>query len=144
MSDNQEENVPELSSVKSRWGDIDKDNFGYASNEERLEKRGLEDWELVEKIPESQNRVPYWFMAVVVIVLLVGIGLSFPFWGNRPGVTVNWVDWITDPGFLGSLVYATVGALFVHHMVYLYGSPKAGRLDSDKENQSQNDVDEKK
>ena len=118
---------------KSEWGQQSKDHFGYASDKERLEKRGMEDWELVEKIPESQRRVPYWFMAVVVIVLLVGVGLSFPFWGLRPGVKVDWVEWVKDPGFLGSLVYITVAGIFVYVMVNMYGSTVAGRLDSDKE-----------
>src|SRR5450631_2283606 len=107
----------ELANEESQWGEHRKDNFGYASDEERLEKRGMEDWELVEKIPESQRKVPYWFMAVVVMVLLVGVGLSFPFWGLRPGVVVKWTDWVTDPGFLGSLVYVTVAATFVYYMV---------------------------
>lgn len=122
-----------LTSEESQWGELRKDNFGYATDEERLEKRGMEDWELVEKIPESQRNVPYWFMAVVVIVLLVGVGLSFPFWGLRPGVVVKWTDWVKDPGFLGSLVYISVGGAFIYYMIYMYGSPAAGRLDSDRE-----------
>ena len=130
---------PELKRVEPHWGEQRKDNFGYVSDEERLEKRGMEDWELVEKIPESQNKVPYWFMAVVVIVLLVGVGLSFPFWGLRPGVTVDWRDWVRDPGFLGSLVYISAAAAFVYYMVYLYGTSTAGRLDSDKNKHSEAD-----
>ena len=75
-----EENDKQLKSVgrESKWGEYRQDHFGYASDKERLDKRGMEDWELVEKIPESQLKVPYWFWAVVVIVLLVGVGLSFP------------------------------------------------------------------
>lgn len=131
----------DLTNEETQWGELRKDNFGYASNQERLDKRGMEDWELVEKIPESQRNVPYWFMAVVVVVLLIGVGLSFPFWGLRPGVVVKWTDWVKDPGFLGSLVYISVGAAFIYYMIYMYGSPAAGRLDSDKELQdkSQND-----
>jgi hypothetical protein len=127
----------DLSNEETKWGELRKDHFGYASDEERLEKRGMEDWELVEKIPESQRKVPYWFMAVVIIVLLVGVGLSFPFWGLRPGVEVDWRDWVKDPGFLGSLVYITAAAAFVYYMVNLYGSPSAGKLDSDKTDQSE-------
>ena len=52
-------------SVQSQWGKADAEHFGYESDEERKSKRGLEDWELVEKIPESQKPVPYWFFAVV-------------------------------------------------------------------------------
>lgn len=122
----------DLPTDNAKWGEVKQDNFGYASDAERLEKRGMEDWELVEKIPESQQNVPYWFMAVVVIVLMVGVGLSFPFWGLRPGVVVKWSDWVTDPGFLGSIVYISVAAVFVWYMVHMYGSNAAGRLDSDK------------
>jgi hypothetical protein len=134
----QPENKLELSNEETKWGELRKDNFGYASDKERLEKRGMEDWELVERIPDSQLKVPYWFMAVVVIVLLVGVGLSFPFWGLRPGVVVKWTDWVTDPGFLGSLVYIAVASGFVYYMVNLYGSSQGGRLDSDKELQKEN------
>jgi drug/metabolite transporter (DMT)-like permease len=81
-------------------------------------KRGLEDWEIVEKIPESQKPVPYWFFAVVVVVLLVGIGLSFPFWGLRPGDNRPWLDW----GFLIALVYIAVAGSFVWYMVRMFGS----------------------
>lgn len=123
----------EFAKEQSTWGELRRDNFGYASNEERLEKRGMEDWELVEKIPESQLKVPYWFWAVVAIVLLVGVGLSFPFWGLRAGVVVHWQDWVQDPGFLGSLVYLAAAGAFVWYMVNMYGSSAAGRLDSDKE-----------
>jgi hypothetical protein len=121
--------------VESHWGKTDAQHFGYASDDERKAKRGLEDWELVEKIPESQRPVPYWFFAVVVVVLLVGVGLSFPFWGLRPGDNRPWLDW----GYLIALVYIAVAAAFVWHMVRMYGSSKAGRLDSDPENRNDQD-----
>jgi hypothetical protein len=133
----QRDENPELTNENPKWGEPRKDNFGYASDEERLEKRGMEDWELVEKIPESQLNVPYWFWAVVAIVLLVGVGLSFPFWGLRPGVVVKWTDWVKDPGFLGSLLYIGVAGAFVWYMVNMYGSPAAGRLDSDQEGENE-------
>lgn len=129
-----EDNNLEISKdEETKWGVNRKDHFGYASDAERLEKRGMEDWELVEKIPESQLSVPYWFWAVVASVLLVGVGLSFPFWGLRPGVSVDWTEWVKDPGFLGSLVYVSAAGAFVWYMVNMYGSARAGRLDSDKE-----------
>ena len=127
-----------MSNEETQWGKNRSDNFGYASDQERLEKRGMEDWELVEKIPESQGKVPIWFMAVVVCVLLVGVGLSFPFWGLRPGVEVNWVDWVKDPGFLGSLVYVTVAIIFIYFMVTRSGKSSVNKADSDKENSNSN------
>ena len=128
MADNSEEEIKGLSGVEeSRWGEQASDHFGYASDEERLAKRGMEDWELVEKIPESQKGIPYWFAAVVVAVLLVAVGLSFPFWGNRPGYERAWVDW----GFVAALFYISAAGAVVYFMVQLYGSSTGGKLDSD-------------
>ncbi len=117
-----------LKPIKSQWGERPDDHFGYASEEERLAKRGMEDWELVDKIPESQRGVPVWFIAVVVVVLLVAIGLSFPFWGDRPGFERSWFNW----GFVAAIAYLIGAGTFVYFMVNLYGSQAAGRLDSDK------------
>lgn len=113
---------------QSEWGKAPEDHFGYASDEERLAKRGMEDWELVENISESQQGVPYWFVGVIITVLLVAVGLSFPFWGDRPGFERAWVDW----GFLAALFYIAVAAGLVYFMVQLYGSRIGGRLDSDR------------
>jgi hypothetical protein len=118
--------------VHPEWGHNPEDHFGYASDAERLAKRGMEDWELVSKIPASQRRIPYWFIAVVVIVLLVAVGLGFPFWGQRPGVKIEWFNW----GFVAAIVYVAVAATFVYFMTNLYGSERAGRLDSDPESEA--------
>ena len=126
---NQPESKPKLSEVDGQWGKKPRDHFGYKSEEERLAKRGLEDWELVNSIPESQKPVPKWFIGVVLVVLLVAIGLSFPFWGDRVGYEREWVNW----GFAVALVYIGVAATFVYFMVRLYGSKVGGRLDADKE-----------
>lgn len=115
--------------AQAEWGKNDAEHFGYASDEERKSKRGLEDWELVERIPLSQKPVPYWFYAVIGVVLLIGVGLSFPFWGLRPGDNRPWLDW----GFLFAIVYIAIAAAFVRLMVRMYGSARAGRLDSDPE-----------
>ena len=133
--DEQDKPTAPLSSVESQWGKTDADHFGYESEDDRKTKRGLEDWELVEKIPDSQKPVPYWFFAVVVVVLLVGIGLSFPFWGLRPGDTRSWIDW----GYLVALVYIAVAGSFVWYMVRMYRSSSAGRLDSDSEKEKPED-----
>lgn len=129
-----EQKSPPLEAVESQWGKADAENFGYESEEDRKAKRGLEDWELVEKIPESQRPVPYWFFAIIGVVLLIAIGLSFPFWGRRPEDTRPWLDW----GFLFALVYIVAAGAFVWFMVRLYGSARAGRLDSDPQ-KSRND-----
>ncbi len=117
-----------LTNVDSQWGEKAEDHFGYASDEERRAKRGLEDWELVETIPESQKNIPYWFVAIIVVVLLVAIALSFPFWGNRPGHQPEWFNW----GFVAALFYIAAAGALVYFMVQLYGSSSGGKLDSDK------------
>jgi len=124
------ENIKGVSEVKElSWGEHSSDNFGYASNEDRLAMRGLEDWELTETISESQRGVPYWFAGVTGAVLLISVGLGFPFWGLRPGDQRPWLDW----GFGIALVYVALGSVFLYFMVNLYGSTIGGRLDSDKE-----------
>ncbi len=127
--DNKVQHPVGLTETEAKWGEVPESNFGYASDEERREKRGLEDWELVNSIPESQRGVPPWFIAVILIVLLVAIGLSFPFWGDRVGYERDWVNW----GFGAALLYILVAAGFVYFMVNFYGSRFAGRLDHDNE-----------
>lgn len=141
MAANDSEEAKSLSGVEEpHWGEQTSDHFGYASDEERLAKRGMEDWELVEKIPESQKGIPYWFAAVVVAVLLVAVGLSFPFWGNRPGYERDWVDW----GFVAALFYISAASALVYFMVQLYGSSSGGTLDSDKDKGSADGKNEEK
>ena len=126
--ENENESKQQLTEVEPEGGKRPDDHFGYASDEERRAKRGLEDWELVETIPESQKGIPYWFVAIIITVLLVAIGLSFPFWGNRPGHQVEWFNW----GFVAALFYIAGASALVYFMVQLYGSKSGGRLDSDK------------
>ncbi len=133
--DEQNKPTTSLGSVEPQWGKADAEHFGYESDEDRKSKRGLEDWELVEKIPESQKSVPYWFFAVAAVVVLVGIGLSFPFWGLRPGDERPWINW----GYPVAIVYMAVAGSFVWYMVRMYGSSKAGRLDSDPEKEKPED-----
>ncbi|MDX8390949.1 MAG: hypothetical protein R8K53_00015 [Mariprofundaceae bacterium] len=133
----QAEEVPRPSSpVKKEWGKIPEDHFGYASEEDRLNKRGLEDWELVEKIPESQRHVPVWFIGIIIMVLLVAFGLTLPFWGDRPEAPRPWFTW----GHVAAAVYAVLASIFIYFMTNLYGSNLAGRLDHDPENED-NDID---
>ncbi|WP_297497811.1 hypothetical protein [Ferrovum sp.] len=116
------EPAPPLSEIQPEWGQRDKEHFGYASDEERKAKRGLEDWELLESVPLSQKPVPYWFFAVIVVVLLVAVGLAFPFWGTRSGHQKHWLDW----GFLLALVYIAGAGTFVYFMVRMYGAAHPG------------------
>ena len=133
---------PPVGAVKDeKWGKVPDDNFGYASDEERRAKRGLEDWELLESVPRSQKGVPKWFIAVIVAVLLVAIGLSFPFWGDRPGYERDWINW----GFGAALLYLAVFGTFVYFMVNKY-SPSVDGMESGedgKENSSNETITQK-
>lgn len=131
-NDQQTENHEPVKAVEdAKWGELPADNFGYASDEERRAKRGLEDWELIDAIPDSQKPVPRWFFGIIVAVMLVAVGLSFPFWGDRPGYEREWINW----GFGAALLYIVVFGAFVYFMVNFYGSKIAGRLDNDKLNE---------
>ncbi len=126
MGESDKEQNPQLQELKEKkWGEIPDDNFGYESDEERRQKRGLEDWELVEKIPQSQKGVPKWFVAVIIAVLLVAIGLSFPFWGDRPGYEREWIDW----GFGAAILYLLIFGGFVYVMVNVYSPSVDGSED---------------
>jgi hypothetical protein len=59
----------DLDAVESKWGAQPNDNFGYASEEERRANRGLEDWEMVDRMSESQPGVFAWLHTVVGAVV---------------------------------------------------------------------------
>jgi len=102
--------------TQSEWGRESADHYGYASEEERRERRGLEDWELTEKMAASRKRVPLWFFVVIGIVLLAAFGLSLPFWGDRPDHPRPWLTW----GHLLAVVYLLVAGGFVYFMVNVF------------------------
>ena len=123
-----EQQSPLSEITQDKWGQVPDDNFGYGSDEERRAKRGLEDWELLESVPRSQKGVPKWFVAVIVAVLLVAIGLSFPFWGDRPGYEREWINW----GFGAAILYLAVFGAFVYFMVNKYSPSVDGMEDTEK------------
>lgn len=129
--------VPEPTK-QPEWGEERGDHFGYASEEERLDKRGLEDWEMVENIPESQGHIPYWFIAVFVVLLLVAIGFNFPFWGDRPGHEREWFNW----GLPAAVVYVTVASVIIYWLVdikYQRAEKKEKEAEREKAQQSSDD-----
>ncbi len=135
MSDNKRKPLSKdkLTAIDSHWGEKPADHFGYASDEERRATRGMEDWELLESIPESQKPIPKWFYGVIITVLLLSIGLSFPYWGDRVGYERDWLDW----GYAVALGYLSVASVFVYYMVRMYGSKFGGRLDEDHSDEDQ-------
>jgi hypothetical protein len=68
----------DLNPIENQWGAQPDNNFGYASEEERRAGRGLEDWELVDKMSESQPGIFPWFRTVVLSVI-AGVVLFLTF-----------------------------------------------------------------
>lgn len=99
--------------VEKGWGEKPEDNYGYTDEKERHDKRGLEDWEMVEMMNQSRVSIPYWFIAIFFVLLIVAIGLTFPFWGNRPGYERPWFDWGIPAGAAWVIVMSFVIYYFV-------------------------------
>ena len=113
-SKHKEKNAPIPDAVSdSDWGEKRTDNFGYTDDQERLNRRGLEDWEMLQDMETSKVSIPYWFFAIFVVLLLVAIGLTFPFWGNRPGYERPWFDWGIPAGVAWVVVMSFVIYYFV-------------------------------
>jgi len=105
-------NIP--GSVKEPgWGESSDNNFGYENDDERKEKRGLEDWEMLTSMAESKVSIPYWFIAIFFVLLIVAVGLTFPFWGNRPGYERPWFDWGIPMGVAWVMVMSFIIYYFV-------------------------------
>jgi len=114
MNDIKDDNNPSTTAVDEvGWGDMPDDNLGYRSKEERLEKRGLEDWEMVEHMANSEQGIPYWFFAIFVVLLIIAVGLTFPFWGNRPGYERDWWDW----GIPAGMAWVIIMSLVIYYFV---------------------------
>lgn len=60
----------DLEPVKDKWGAQPDDNYGYISEEERREMRGLEDWEMVNNMSDSQPGLFAWFHTVLGSIVL--------------------------------------------------------------------------
>ena len=99
-----------------KWGETRNDHLGYQDEADRINKRGLEDWEMVEKMHQtSDHRIPYWFFALFIVLLIVATGLTFPFWGVRPGFERSWFDWGIPAGVGWVVTMSIVIYYFVDH-----------------------------
>jgi len=114
MNNGKQNDKPATSATEEvTWGEMPEDQYGYSSEEERLEKRGLEDWEMVEHMTHSEPGIPYWFFAIFIVLLLIAVGLTFPFWGNRPGYERDWWDW----GIPAGMAWVIVMSLVIYYFV---------------------------
>lgn len=120
MNDIPQKKKPLVDPIKEvEWGEERGDHLGYKDVNDRIEKRGLEDWEMVEYMSEkSDHRIPYWFFALFFILLLVAIGLTFPFWGVRPGFERPWFDWGIPAGVAWGVTMAAVIYYLVDYRIH--------------------------
>ena len=135
MTEN-DKKLPDATS-ETQWGEKPQDNFGYADDKERHDKRGLEDWEMIESMKDSDVSIPYWFIAIFIVLLLVAIGLTFPFWGNRPGYERPWFDW----GIPAGAAWVIVMSFLIYYFVDLRHVLKEKKRRKEEELQQKEDKD---
>ncbi len=113
---------------------IDQENarlFGGGQSRPRKKKRtGMSDEEIIAsgRGLESSSRVPKWFIAIIVVVLLIAYGLTVPFWGDRVDSPRPWFTW----GHIAAFAYILVFGGFVYVMTMLY-APDGDEDDEDEE-----------
>jgi len=107
---------------------IDAENerlFGGGSSrvKKKPEKAGMSDEEIIGSGVglESSKRVPKWFIAIIVVVVLIAYALTLPFWGDRVDSPRPWFTW----GHVGALAYILVFGGFVYIMTTMYGEDTA-------------------
>ena len=61
--------------TQNQWGEQPSDNYGYASDEERRAKRGLEDWEMVEQMSETESSLKTWGISFSSPIVTVRMGV---------------------------------------------------------------------
>jgi hypothetical protein len=116
---------------------IDAENerlFGGGGRRRKPRNKGMSDDEIItsgEGI-ESSNRVPKWFIAIIVVVVLIAFGLTIPFWGDRADAPREWFNW----GQLLALGYMIVFGGFVYFMtsMYDYDQYEEDEADEDEDN----------
>lgn len=120
---------------ETQWGESS--DYGYKSDDERKDRRGLEDWEMLESMEQSEVGIPFWFIAIFVVLLIVAVGLTFPFWGNRPGYERPWFDW----GIPAGVAWVVVMSAVIYYFVEMVPSRRlkkekeaAAKLADEKEN----------
>ena len=84
MKEEERGKIDGLEPVEHSWGNHPEDQFGYTSEEERRKNRGLEDWEMVERMSEPQPGVFAWFRTVagsiiggILVFVLTAYGIYF-------------------------------------------------------------------
>jgi len=85
-------------------------------------RKGMSDEEIIASGDglEDSSRVPRWFFAIIIVVVIAAFSLSLPFWGDRPDSPRPWYTW----GHLAALAYMLVFGGFVYVMTMMYDPDK--------------------
>ena len=73
-------------------------------------RRGLEDWEMLQQKEEPPLRVPYWFLALIAVLFIGAVLLSFPLLGVRSGFERPWMD----GGILVGVGYGIISLIIIY------------------------------
>ena len=96
-----------------------------------ITKQGMSDEEIIASGVglESKDRVPKWFWAIIVVVILIAYGLTLPFWGDRVDNPRPWFTW----GHVGAFAYILVFGGFVYFMTTMSGGDDGGEAEDKEE-----------
>jgi len=86
---------------------------------ENRPRRTLEDWEMLQSREEPPLKVPWWFVAMVIVLLTTSVFLTFPLMGERKGYERPWFDW----GLVAGVGYGIVFLVIIYF--YMRGKKKA-------------------
>ncbi|MDX8398225.1 MAG: hypothetical protein R8K49_07905 [Mariprofundaceae bacterium] len=96
--------------------------FGGASSgsKKKTKNLGMSDEEIIASGIglESSQRVPKWFLGIIIVVVLIAYALTLPFWGDRIDNPRPWFTW----GHVAALAYILVFGGFVYFMTMMYGN----------------------
>ena len=86
---------------------------------ENRPRRTLEDWEMLQSREEPPLKVPWWFIAMVIVMLTISVFLTLPLMGERKGFERPWFDW----GLVIGVGYGVVFLVIIYF--YMRGRKKA-------------------
>jgi len=94
----------------------------FGGGKPQVKKKGMSDDEIIASGDglEHSSRVPRWFFAIIIVVVIAAFGLSLPFWGDRVDNPRPWYTW----GHLAALGYMIVFGGFVYAMTMMYDPDK--------------------
>lgn len=106
---------------------LDEENERLFGGDQSSDSRGMNTDDLLKSVEKDEHRIPKWFIAIIIMVLLVAYGLTLPFWGDRPDSPRPWFTW----GHVAAFFYLVIAGGFVYMMTRLYASK--GHNDKDEE-----------